>query len=418
MSQKATLWVINATGSTLKRTDVHSTHMSQWYFSDIGPNSKQSCSVEFDSSPAGAKADATYQIDGTSVSFQLQAQYYSDSRGQQLQVDWSSMDTRQYTVFPPPITGSTLATIGWINNGTLCVLVQSKKTALPSPPQIATLGTQWMQYYSDVLDPLTLTEMCVPGTHDSGTYKPEFILGREWIRTQSLSLRNQLDMGIRSLDLRIGQTSPGDYIITHDTWKTSYSLAQALKEATDFIEATKKEIIVLDFHRFNNLGSGDFDFDQLKAQVKSSLQGFFIPAPEGVGKTLSQLWQRSTSAQERVVITWNDSSIDQSYMWPGVNQHWYSAADSQDKLHSALTSDFSTPPSRDTMWASCVFRTATAFHTPLGNAKDLKGTIDNWFYGCSDWSLKANILMTDFCPDFNNVIQSSICACLLGGGKK
>ena len=417
MSQKTILWIVNATGSTLKRADVHSTHMNQWYFNDISPNSKQSCTVEFDSDPTGAKADALYQInDG--VSFKIQAQYYTDSRGRQLQVDWSNIDTRQYTVFPPPVSGSTLSTIGWIDSGTLCVLIQTKKAALPTPPQLATLGTQWMEYYSDVLGDLTLTEMCVPGTHDSGTYKPEFILGREWIRTQSLSLRDQLNMGIRSLDLRIGQTSPGNYIITHDTWKTSYTLSQALKEVTDFIQATKKEIVVLDFHRFNNLGSGNFDFDQLKAQVKSCLQGFFIPAPEGVGNTLSQLWQRPTSAQERVAITWNNGSIDPSYMWPGVDQHWYSAADSQDKLYSALTTDFSSPPPRDTMWGSCVFRTVSVLQTPFVNAKALKGTIDSWFYGCSDWSLKANILMTDFCPDFNNVIQSSICACLLNGGKK
>ncbi len=417
MSQLETLWIINATSKNLKLTGVHSTLMNQWSFTDIQAQSQSNFAIEFKQSGSGAKADVTFQLEGTNTRFQLQA---SDATGQQLQVDWSSTDPRQYTVFPPLITGATAARVRWLQNGTACVLIQDKPALLPSPSQLSNLGTQWMEHYSDVIHNLTLTEMCIPGTHDSGTYQPDFVLGREWIRTQILSLRNQLNLGIRSLDLRIGQNKPGDYIITHDTWKTKYSLSQALTEVVDFIKATKVEIVILDFHRFNILNKGSsFDFDQLKAQVKSTLGGYFVPAPEGVGKTLFELWHRPNAAQERIIITWNDDgSIDCSYMWPGVDQHWYSTADSQDKLFTSLSTDFTDPPPRDKMWASCVFRTASVFQTPFVNAKDLRGKVDSWFYGCADWSLKANILMTDFCPDYNNVIHAAICASLLNGNKK
>ena len=42
------------------------------------------------------------------------------------------------------------------------------------------------------------------------------ILPSQWTRTQYRSLREQLDSGIRVLDLQIGQNSPGYYVIVHD----------------------------------------------------------------------------------------------------------------------------------------------------------------------------------------------------------
>ena len=39
-------------------------------------------------------------------------------------------------------------------------------------PSTTLLQPQWMKYYGDVLGKLTLTEMTLPGTHDSGTYEP------------------------------------------------------------------------------------------------------------------------------------------------------------------------------------------------------------------------------------------------------
>ena len=420
MGQGGYLWIVNATSRSLKLSGARSSQMNSWNFTDISANSQQRFYVEFEESVVHTDdgGDANYQLEGTDAYFQLQARFNQDARGRQLQVDWSGTDTSQFTVFPPPTSGSTVGSIGWIHNGTLCVLFQEKKIVLPSRPALSVLGTQWMRYYSDVIGNLTLTEMCLPGTHDSGTYQPDFPLGREWIRTQSLSLRDQLNLGIRVIDLRIGQNSPGDYIISHDSWRTRYSLGQALKDVTDFILANSKELVVLDFHRFNNLGKGDFDFVQLKAQVKDCLRGLSLPVAGGSGKTLSELWQGVASGQQRVVVTWNDASIDSSYMWPGINQHWYSAADGKAKLYAALERDFNTPPSRDAMWSSCVFRTVSVLQTPFVNAQELKPDVDNWFHGCADWSLKANILSTDFCPDFNNVIHASICACLVNAGRK
>ena len=115
-------------------------------------------------------------------------------------------------------------------------------------------------------------------------------LATECIR--SFSLRDQLDLGIRVLDLRIGQNSPGEYIISHDTWRTHYSLSNALREVTDFIRATDKEVVILDFHRFNNLGDGSFDYDKLKSQVQRSLDGYCLPVDQSQGMTFHEIWTK------------------------------------------------------------------------------------------------------------------------------
>ncbi len=65
----------------------------------------------------------------------------------------------------------------------------------------------------DSLGKLKLTEMTIPGTHNSGTYDPESFFCSPGIKTQSISIAKKLSFGIRSLDLRIGQTSPGHYTL-------------------------------------------------------------------------------------------------------------------------------------------------------------------------------------------------------------
>ena len=483
MGQGGYLWIVNATTKTLKLTGEHSYQMSCWKFSDIDANSQKRFYIEFDENIFHAHTDdageANFQVETTDTSFQLQVRWLQDV-GRFLQVNWKSTNTSKFTVFPPPSPKNTIGKLGWIHNGSLCMLIQEKGAPLPSlpaelpeletatnpavvtgqdgnvledqardvlasltpiptanisdeavaamkqkmvsiySPSTTPLAPQWMKYYSDVLGKLTLTEMTLPGTHDSGTYEPVSVFAKCGVQTQDLSLLDQLNRGIRVLDLRIGQNSPGDYIISHDTWRTKYSLSQALQEIKDFINATEKEVIILDFHRFNQLSEERFDYDQLKSQVKSSLKGYYLPVHQGQGKTLSEIWK--TSGQRRIVVAWNSArTIDISYMWPGVKQHWYSHADSNDELKSELKKDFTNPPSKTEMWSTCVFVTPCYKFTclprfPYTNAENLSPMIDNWFYGCSEWTLKANIISTDFFNLFNNTIQACICASILKAG--
>ncbi len=431
------LWIVNATSRNLKLTYQHSYQMNNWAFKSISPQSMERFYIAYNETDlvkthSDDAGEATFQLDGTSDSFQLQARYPYNIGECGLKVDWSGLKSgSRYAVFPPP-NQTNIGELGWSHNGSLSLLIMENgvrntvSTVLPGSDSIVPavsnlpypetfLYDHWMDYYSDVLGKLTLTEMTLPGTHDSGTAHPKFAPGDWWIRTQSLPLIQQLQFGVRVLDLRIGQNSPGDYLIVHDIWRTSYTLAAALKEITDFVDndATNKEIVILDFHRFVNLGEGSYDYDKLKAQIRSLLNGYILSVQNGQGKPLQTIWQ--TCGKARVVVAWNTSNPD-SYMWPGVNQHWYSDADSKIKLYNEIKNDMENPPSG--LWAACSFMESSALHPPNANAVDTDPTIKQWYFGGSSFCKKANIISADFFREHTNVVQASIIGSLLKAGAK
>lgn len=428
------LWIVNATSKTLKLTHQHSYQMNKWSFENISQQSMKRFYIEYNENILKSHGDdageATFQLDGTSDNFQLQVRYPYNSGECGLKVDWSGLKSgARYTVFPPQ-GQQTIGKLGWCHNGSLSLLIMEKgvrntvSTVLPGSNSIVTatntlpypatfLYDKWMGYYSDFLGKLTLTEITLPGTHDSGTYRPVSPVGALWIRTQSLSLIQQLESGVRVLDLRIGQHSPGDYLIVHDTWRTSYTLAAALKQVTDFVDATNKEIVILDFHRFVNLGGGSYDYEKLKAQISDHLNGYLLSVQKGQGKPLQEIW--STCGKARVVVAWNTSNRD-SYMWPGVNQRWYEDADSEIKLYNAIKKDMQNPPTG--LWAACSFMESSALRTPEENARNTDPTITMWYYGGSVFCEKANIISVDFFREHSNVVQASIIGSLLKAGAK
>lgn len=431
------IWIVNASSRSLKLTYQHSYQMNNWVFKSISPQSMERFYIEYNetisaNSPSDDAGEATFELDGANESFQLQARYPYNSGECGLKVDWSDLKSRDsYAVFPPPDQTS-IGELGWFHNGSLSLLVMEKAirntvpTVLPGSDSIVSavsnlpypqtfLYDKWMFYYSDVLGKLTLTEMTLPGTHDSGTYKPKFSPGDLWIRTQHLPLVEQLKLGVRVLDLRIGQNSPGDYAIVHDVWPTSYTLAAALKEITDFVDqdATNKEIVILDFHRFVNLGEGSYDYSKLKAQICSCLDGYLLFVQKGQGKQLQDIWK--SCGKGRVVVAWNTSDPD-NYMWPAVNQHWYSHADSEIKLYEAIKGDMQNPPSG--LWASCSFMESSGLHPPNENADATDPTIKQWYFGGSTFCEKASIISVDFFLEHTNVVQASIIGSLLKAGAK
>lgn len=431
MGQGGYLWIINATYKTLKVVDTSSYQMNSWKFSDIPSQSQKRFYIEYKEGIFKTKSDdagkATFQLEGTSSSFQLLVCWPFNEGECGLKVDWSATKG-DYQVFPPALEGESFGKLGWFHDGSLSLLIMETGTAnsvfthLPSEHSIVSASStvgypltplygSWMEFFSGLLGKLTLAEMTIPGTHDSGTFRPVSVVGSPWIKTQALSLAGQLKYGIRTLDLRIGQNSPGHYILCHHTWRTSYSLAEALKEVTDFIDKTSKEIVILDFHRFVNFGNGSYDYYQLKQQIASDLSGYCLPA-SSVGDTLANIW---SSHKKRVVVAWNTSNPD-PYMWPGVNQRWYSDSHSLSSLYKCIKSDMLNPP--EGLWAACSFMVCSPTSTPHSNAKKSNPTITNWYFGGSKFCEKANIISVDFFNQYSNVVQASIIGSLLKAGKK
>lgn len=100
--------------------------------------------------------------------------------------------------------------------------------------------SHWM---SDLPDDKKLTDLIIPGSHDSGT------LGLLWAgETQNYSLSQQLLCGVRYFDIRIGKI--------HDSYRIFHSIANGdsfdnvIEAMYDFIKKHPTEVILLDFQHF------------------------------------------------------------------------------------------------------------------------------------------------------------------------
>ena len=419
------LWIINASSRHFKMTNLQNYKMVTWNFSDIPPQTMKRFYIEY-GTDIYQSGNVTFQLDGEDEEFEIQICWpYNDSQCG-VRVNWKTLDIIKYEVFPPFLQSQ----LGWIPNGYLSILVLEKglkttvNTVEPDTSSIVNqtdamslpktfFDDQWMNLYSNTLGILTLTEMTLPGTHDSGTYHLLNDFAKPWTETQDISLNAQLKRGIRVLDLRIGQNKPGDYLIVHDVFRTNYTLKEALKEVTDFIDSTSKEIVVLDFHRFVNLGEGIFDYDQLKSQIKIYLSGYYLHVSQGKDKRLKDIW--ASVEKNRIVVAWNNNNSD-SYMWPGVAQSWYQDANTINELYDDIKKDMSDFHSG--MWATCSFIVSSSVNTPRIIAAKLCPTITQWYYGGSKWCEKANIISVDFFSEYTNIIQASIISSLMKAGAK
>ena len=440
MGQGGYLWVINATSRTLHLDSQQNHQMNSWNFCDILAQTETRFYIEFTQLVSKSKADdsgeANFLIEGSTDRFQVLIRWPYNEGECGLKVDWSGIDLDKYVVFPPAASGDNQGELGWIHNGYLTLLIIEKgvpasvSTTFPGedsivssnptfPYPIAPVWSKWMEHYSDTLGGLTLTQLTLPGTHDSGTHDPKVDASNPggafsaYIRTQNTTLAQQLQDGIRVLDLRIGQVKPGEYVIVHDKYKTNYTLSAALKEVTDFVICSEKEIVILDFHRFVNLnGRSMYDYEQLKQQVACELVDYCLPAGLGRNQPLRKVW--ALPGKQRIVVAWNTDSPD-DYMWPGVNQHWYENAGDLKTLYQVIKKDMLNPPTNE-MWAICSFAKSSILATPRKNAELANPTMTQWYFGGSTFCEWANIVSVDFYKDCSNIVQACVVGSLLKAG--
>jgi len=99
---------------------------------------------------------------------------------------------------------------------------------------------QWMSY---IKDDTKVSDIVIPGSHDSGTYHMSWLGG-----TQYCTIKEQLDSGVRYFDLRVNKTND-DYLIYHDIINGEKFLP-ILSDIKDFITLNTSETLILDFQHF------------------------------------------------------------------------------------------------------------------------------------------------------------------------
>lgn len=147
---------------------------------------------------------------------------------------------------------------------------------------------RWMScFYRDGLaDRLTLKDLCLPASHDSGAYR---VLGffnkatAPWVVTQDLSLGDQLRAGVRVLDLRVKKVSAKEakknrieagYYIHHGGYLT-IPLSKALEDLAGYFasEDARNETLLCEFSHFHEFEEGELEpmIDELEKSLGDHL---------------------------------------------------------------------------------------------------------------------------------------------------
>jgi 1-phosphatidylinositol phosphodiesterase len=142
-----------------------------------------------------------------------------------------------------------------------------------------------MSYLSDNIE---IRRISIPGTHDSATYNyrlTSFGILRDLTLTQSLSIAQQLNSGIRFLDIRCRHVS-NEFIIYHGFVNLNLNFDQIIQYARDFLQYNPTETILMrikeEYTSLNNDRSFDETFNQYFQQ---NLDVFWKPISTGYSNT-------------------------------------------------------------------------------------------------------------------------------------
>ncbi|MFI8964078.1 phosphatidylinositol-specific phospholipase C [Streptomyces sp. NPDC053493] len=107
----------------------------------------------------------------------------------------------------------------------------------PSARAATALGTQdWMAAHGD---PTPLQKLTIPGTHDSGAR-----YGGLWTECQNTTIAQQLDSGIRFLDVRCRVTG-GSFAIHHGAFYQNMMFGDVLVACWNFLAAHPSETVLM-----------------------------------------------------------------------------------------------------------------------------------------------------------------------------
>ncbi|MFA6829981.1 MAG: phosphatidylinositol-specific phospholipase C domain-containing protein [Bacilli bacterium] len=106
----------------------------------------------------------------------------------------------------------------------------------------------WM---SSLKDETLINGIIMPGSHDSGTNT------MSWLgQTQTYSVKEQLQIGVRYFDLRVNKKGEDDLIIYHDIIDGS-DFEPIISDISKFLSDNQSETVLLDFQHFKNESQND-----------------------------------------------------------------------------------------------------------------------------------------------------------------
>lgn len=188
------------------------------------------------------------------------------------------------------------------------------------------------------LSTLPLTQIPIPGTHDSGSYgitaaSPWALTGKSqfgvladlpgflqdlvvkpivagWAKTQSKDLYQQFSDGIRYVDLRLTNEPDGQVYLEHGL--RSVPFADVVDDIGAFATEHPKEALVIYVQGINNFTPATHA--QVVAEMTDAFGSRMAPRAMGTSATLADLW----AADKNVIVVYNNSGAVAAdpNLWP------------------------------------------------------------------------------------------------------
>jgi 1-phosphatidylinositol phosphodiesterase len=325
--------IVNATPYILHRTYSHDYQMEWNPVSNVAPNSTSQFYGEFKETifkySIDDAADATYELAGVpGFAMKIHAKKKGvnnlpspnppSESGYGILVDWVNVPDGMFVY--PPIDTQGQSSVGWIHDGVVTIAIghfpgnrQSRISRYPTPvykssgtegdwtalrPSVKHWARTWMEQYLPCIGNLKLTELTLPGSHDAGTFRADGV-SQPWVQTQYLSLEQQLEQGVRALDVRLMISGTGEnrFQFCHGDYLTNLSFVEGVQQINSFLDRTSKEIVIMDFHRFEGKWT-TADYEDLAALIQRKFPNNRLIPNTQSQSTLGQI----TSTPGRVVI--------------------------------------------------------------------------------------------------------------------
>jgi 1-phosphatidylinositol phosphodiesterase len=113
---------------------------------------------------------------------------------------------------------------------------------IPSLSMALDLDNELARWMGHVSDTASLADLTIPGTHDSGATHEHF---GGTAKCQNLTVRDQLDIGVRYLDIRLRHY--GDSLVVHHGSVYQHlNFNDVLIQVTDFLEENPSEVVMME----------------------------------------------------------------------------------------------------------------------------------------------------------------------------
>jgi hypothetical protein len=107
---------------------------------------------------------------------------------------------------------------------------------------------KWMSEQKDVIGNMQLKDVVLPGTHDTATFNCTNILAKPWTRCQSANILEQLESGIRFMDIRLRyKRKENDFYAHHSIIDCDTTVEEIMNDINSFFSSSDHsyEILIL-----------------------------------------------------------------------------------------------------------------------------------------------------------------------------